>query len=61
MPFYCAAASDCGAVMGTAMGLELSHKGSAFALCYKTIQGIRPSALTQTEVDALKVFLNLCW
>ena len=54
MPFYCAAISDCAAVMGTAMGLELSHKGSAFALCYKTIQGIQPSSLTQTEVDALK-------
>ena len=54
LPFYCSAASDCAAVMGTAMGLELSHKGSAFALCYKTIQGIQPSALTQTEVDALK-------
>ena len=54
VPFYCAAASDCAAVMGTAMGLELSHKGSAFALCYKTINGIVPSDLTQTEVDSLK-------
>lgn len=40
VPFYCASYSDCAAVMGTAMGLELSHKGSAFALCYKTVQGI---------------------
>ena len=54
VPFYCASYSDCAAVMGTAMGLELSHKGSAFALCYKTIQGIQPSSLTQTEVDSLK-------
>lgn len=54
VPFYCAAVSDCAAVMGTAMGLELSHKGSAFALCYKTVQGIQPSDLTQTEVDSLK-------
>ena len=54
VPFYCAAASDCAAVMGTAMGLELSHKGSAFALCYRTINGIVPSELTQTEVDSLK-------
>ncbi len=53
-PFYCAAASDCAAVMGTAMGLELSHKGSAFALCYRTINGIVPSDLTQTEADSLK-------
>ena len=54
LPFYCASASDCAAVMGTAMGLELSHKDSAFALCYKTIRGIPPSALAQTEADALK-------
>ena len=54
LPFYCAAASDCAAVMGTAMGLELSHKGSAFALCYKTVNGIVPSDLTQSEVESLK-------
>ena len=54
LPFYCAAASDCAAVMGTAMGLELSHKGSAFALCYKTINGVVPSDLTQSEVESLK-------
>ena len=54
LPFYCGAVSDCAAVMGTAMGLELSHKGSAFALCYKTIQGIQPTNLTQSEVDSLK-------
>ena len=54
LTFYCAAASDCGSVMGTAMGLELSHKSSAFALCYKTVSGIQPSSLTQSEVDSLK-------
>ena len=53
-PFYCAAVSDCAAVMGTAMGLELSHKDSAFALCYKTVQGIQPSDLTQSEVESIK-------
>ena len=53
-PFYCSAVSDCAAVMGTAMGLELAHKNSAFALCYKTIQGIQPSELTQSEVDGIK-------
>ncbi len=52
--FYCAAPSDAGALMGTAMGLELSHKGSAFALCYKTIQGVQPSDLTQSETESLK-------
>ena len=54
LPFYCAAVSDCAAVMGTAMGLELSHKGSAFALCYKTVNGVQPSDLTQSQVEALK-------
>ncbi|QTE74031.1 DUF3383 family protein [Clostridiales bacterium FE2010] len=54
MPFYCADTTDCAAVMGTAMGLELSHKESAFALCYKTIYGIIPSGLTQSEVNDLK-------
>ena len=54
VPFYCAAASDCAALMGTAMGLELSHKDSAFALCYKTINGVVPSDLTQSEVESLK-------
>ena len=55
LPFYCAAASDCAAVMGAAMGLELTHKDSAFALCYKALQGIQPSALSRSEVDSLKV------
>ena len=53
-PFYCASASDIAAVAGTAMGLELSHKSSAFALCYKTIQGVIPSDISQSEADALK-------
>ena len=46
--------SDAAALMGTAMGLELSHPASAFALCYKTINGIQPSALTETEATAIK-------
>ena len=54
VPFFCAAVSDAAALMGTAMGLELSHPASAFALCYKTINGIQPSALTETEADAIK-------
>ena len=54
VPFYCGAVSDCAALMGTAMGLELSHKGSAFALCYKTLNGIQPSDLAQSEVESLK-------
>ena len=55
LPFYTTSVSDCAAVMGTAMGLELSHQDSAFALCYKTIQGVQPStALTSSMVDAIK-------
>ena len=54
VPFYCSAVSDIGALMGTAMGLQLSHPASAFSLGLKTIYGIAPSALTEAEVDALK-------
>ncbi len=54
VPFFCAAASDCAALMGTAMGLELSHRNSAFALCYKTVSGIVPSELSQSEAESLK-------
>ena len=54
VPFFCSAVSDAAALMGTAMGLELSHPASAFALCYKTINGVQPSALTETEADAIK-------
>ena len=54
LPFCCEAVSDCAAVMGTAMGLELSHKGSAFALCYKAVAGIRPADLAQSGVDSIK-------
>ena len=53
-PFYCAAPSDAAAVMGTAMGLELSHRASAFSMCYKTISGVQPSALTEGEAAAIK-------
>jgi len=54
-PFYTTSVSDCAAVMGTAMGLELSHRDSAFALCYKTVQGIQPNtALTASMVEAIK-------
>ena len=54
LPFCCGTLSDCAAVMGTAMGLELSHPASAFTLCYKTINGIQPADLTQTQVDSIK-------
>ena len=51
---YAAAVSDAAAVMGTAMGLQASHAASAFSLCYKTVSGIQPSALTQSQVDAIQ-------
>ena len=54
LPFCCGKISDCAAVMGTAMGLELSHTDSAFALCYKTVNGIQPADLNQTQVDSIK-------
>ena len=54
VPFFCSAVSDAAALMGTAMGLELSHQLSSFALCYKEITGITPSSLTESEATAIK-------
>ncbi len=54
LPFCCGSVSDCAAVMGTAMGLEMAHKSSAFALCYKKVNGIQPAALTQSQADSIK-------
>lgn len=54
MPFFCSAVSDAAALMGTAMGLELANSSKAFALCYKTINGIQPSALTESEATSIK-------
>ncbi len=51
---YAAAVSDAAAVMGTAMGQQLAHASSAFSLCYKSVGGIVPSVLTQSQVDAIK-------
>ena len=54
VPLFCGSSADCAALMGTAMGLELSHRGSAFALCYKTLNGVQPSDLTQSQAESLK-------
>ena len=54
VPFYCGTLSDTAALMGTAMGLELSHPDSAFSLCYKQVSGAEPSDLTESQADALK-------
>ncbi len=51
---YAAAVSDAAAVMGTAMGLQAAHAASAFSLCYKSVGGIQPSDLTQSQVDAIQ-------
>ena len=51
---YASAASDAAAVMGAAMGLQLANRASSFALCYKAIGGVTPSALTQAQVDAIQ-------
>ena len=51
---YASVLSDAAAVMGTAMGLQASHAASAFSLCYKTVGGIQPSDLTQSQVDAIE-------
>ena len=55
---FSAAASDAGAVMGVAMGLQASHAASAFALCYKSMGGMQPIDLTQAQVDATEKALK---
>ena len=54
LPAYVSLSSDIGAILGTAMGLKLSHTASSFSLCYKTIHGIQPTELTETQVNAFK-------
>ena len=51
---FASAVSDAAAVMGAAMGLQASHAASAFSLCYKSVGGIQPSDLTQSQVDAIQ-------
>ena len=45
---------DIGAVMGTAMGQQLSHAASAFTLCYRTVYGVEAPDLTEAQADAVK-------
>ena len=54
LPCYVETPSDAACVLGTAMGLQLSHPASSFTLCYKTLTGVQPSALTQTQVDRIQ-------
>ena len=51
---YVAQPSDAAAIMGTAMGLQLAHPSSAFSLCYRTVNGIQPQNLTQSEVESIQ-------
>ncbi len=51
---YVSAVSDAAAVMGTAMGQQTAHAASAFSLCYKSVGGMLPSELTQSQVDAIQ-------
>lgn len=51
---YANVISDAAAVMGTAMGLQLAHAASSFALCYKPVGGMQPSDLTQAQVDVIE-------
>ena len=46
--------SDAGAVMGLAMGLELSHRNGAFALCYKNLPGVRPCSAPASVIQQLE-------
>ena len=51
---FAAANNDAAAVMGLAMGLTLARQDRAFALCYKALNGVETTALTESEVSALK-------
>ena len=51
---YATALSDAAAVMGAAMGQQLAHSASAFALCYKAVGGMAPSDLTQAQAEAIE-------
>ena len=52
--FYCFGAPEAAALLGLAMGLQLTHPNSAFALCYKSIAGITPMTLTEAQASAIK-------
>ena len=51
---YASALPDASAVMGAAMGLQAAHTASAFSLCYKSVGGMEPSYLTQSQADAIE-------
>lgn len=41
------------ALMGCIAGLAHKYKDSNFSVCYKTLQGIEPTVLTQTQIDGI--------
>ncbi len=51
---YASTVSDAAAVMGAAMGQQSAHTSSAFSLCYKSVGGMQPTALTQAQVEAIE-------
>ncbi len=51
---YASQPSDAAALMGAAMGLELSHPTSSFSMCYQTINGIAPQNLSAVDVAAIE-------
>ncbi len=51
---YAANANDAAAVMGLAMGLALARRDTAFALCYKNLNGVETTPLTESQVTSLK-------
>ena len=54
VPFFCAGVADAAALMGAAMGLTASHTSSAFSLCYKRLNGVLPSDLTESQAAAIE-------
>ena len=53
VPLYGADACASAALMGTAMGLARERADTPFALCYKAVPGMAPTALNASELASL--------
>lgn len=51
---YLTSGESASAVMGLAMGLTRAHATDSFALCYKAVTPLTPTAITQSEVNSIK-------
>lgn len=51
---YVAQDEDVAALMGTMCGYVNARQDSSFAMCYRSLTGVAPYALTSSEVDAIK-------